>query len=520
MVKSPQNQRSLWSSKLGFLLAAIGSAVGLGNIWRFSYMVHQYGGGAFLVPYLVALVVAGISLMILEYAVGHREMGAPPLAFARIGKKWEWFGWWMPTAALFGIMLYYAVIIGWCFNYLLFSLNLSWGADPQAFFFGEFLQLTESPFDFGGVRVPIVIATGLVWFICWFICFREVHHGIEKACMVFMPLLFVLTIIMVAWSLTLEGAREAITSIYLRPDWSKINFFDAANAEARRVWMAAFGQIFFTLSLGFGIMITYASYLPRKTDIIGNALWTTVLNCAYSFLAGFAVFGVVGFMAQSQGVAFDEVIESGPQLAFVVYPEAISQLPFAQRTFGVMFFAVLIVAGLSSGISLIEAFTCSISDKFSWSRKKTTSIICGLGFLGSIIFTTRAGLLILDIVDHFITNYGLVIAGAVECLLVAWVLKSRRIRVHIKRASGRVLWKIWDVAVGYIIPIVLVMIVTQSLISELRSAYGGYQISALMTYGIGWLAATVVAAVIMATRKWDPQKRKKLHKPEDEHILT
>lgn len=520
MTNTDSTKRSLWSSKLGFLLAAIGSAVGLGNIWRFSYIVHQHGGGAFLVPYLVALAVAGISLMILEYSLGHREKGAPPLSFARIGDRWEWFGWWMPTAALFGIMLYYAVVIGWCINYFIFSFDLSWGSNPETFFFQQFLQISDSPFQFGGFRLPIVGATFLVWFLCWFICYREIQHGIEKACMVFMPLLFVLTLILVGWSVQLEGAGDAIKNLYLNPDWSKINIFDFENSGARKVWIAAFGQIFFTLSLGFGIMITYASYLPRKTDIIGNALWTTVLNCFYSIIAGLAVFGIVGFMAAQQGVSVDEVIKSGPQLAFVVYPEAISQLPFAQRTFGVIFFGVLIVAGLSSGISLIEAFTCSISDKFAWSRKKAVTVLCSLGFLGSIVFTTRAGLLILDIADHFITNYGLVVAGIIECLLVAWVLKSRRIRVHIKRSSGRKLWRIWDISVGYLTPAILAVIVVQGLLDEITAAYGGYSLSAVWTYGAGWLAATVVVSILLARRKWDKQRRKQLHQPEDERLLT
>lgn len=520
MENPPTEKRSLWSSKLGFLLAAIGSAVGLGNIWRFSYMVHEHGGGAFLIPYIAALIVAGISLMILEYALGHRERGAPPLCFARVGGRWEWFGWWMPTAALFGIMLYYSVIIGWCINYFVFSFNLSWGADPEGFFFSQFLQLSDSPFSLGGIRLPIIVSTFLVWALCWFICFREIHHGIEKACMIFMPLLFVLTLVLVGWSFTLDGAREAIFETYLRPDWSKINIFDASSTGARKVWMAAFGQIFFTLSLGFGIMITYASYLPHKTDIIGNALWTTVLNCAYSILAGLAVFGVVGFMAHEEGVAVADVIKSGPQLAFVVYPKAISELPFAQSVFGVIFFGVLIMAGISSGISLIEAFTCSISDKFACSRKKAVSTICALGFAGSVVFTTRAGLLILDIVDHFITNYGLVIAGIMECLLVAWVLKSRRIRVHIKRVSGRSLWRIWDFVIGYAAPAILGAIVIQSLVGELSETYGGYPLPAIVVYGVGWLAATVIAAALLAARKWDESRRKRLHRPEDEHLLT
>jgi len=151
--------RSSWKSNFGFLLAAVGSAIGLGNVWRFSYMAHQYGGGAFLVPYVVALLVAGIPIMIIEYGLGHRERGASPLCLARVRGNLEWLGWWMPVVAMFGIMLYYSVVIGWAVNYLFYSFNLSWGDDTQSFFFTQFLQLSESPSELGGIRVPIVFAT-------------------------------------------------------------------------------------------------------------------------------------------------------------------------------------------------------------------------------------------------------------------------------------------------------------------------------------------------------------------------
>lgn len=503
--------RSVWSSKLGFLLAVIGSAVGLGNIWRFSYMAFEHGGGAFLIPYLVALVVAGLPLMILEYTLGHRERASSPLSFARISKKWEWIGWWMPTVALFGIMLYYAVIMGWCLNYLFFSVNLSWGAEPETFFFNEFLQVSDSPFQLSGIRIPIISATFVIWFLCWSICYRGIKQGIERASIIFMPLLFILTLILVGWTLTLDGAAEAVTNIYLKADWSKINIF--ANPAAWDVWIAAFAQIFFTLSLGFGIMITYSSYLPRRTDIVGNAVWTTVCNSIYSFVVGLAVFGVVGFMASSKGVPFENVIKSGPQLAFVVFPEAIRQLPFGANWFGIIFFSVLLMAGISSGISLIEAFSCAIMDKFDYSRKKVVSLICGLGFLGSVIFTTRAGLLILDIVDHFVTQYGLVLGGVLECALVGWLLKAKVARAHIRRSGGLRATSLWDFSVRYLTPLILMVILIQTFLTEFRAAYGGYEVDALVLFGIDWLVITVVLAVLFTFYPWRPEKLEHDHVP-------
>jgi NSS family neurotransmitter:Na+ symporter len=511
-------KRSLWGSKVGFLLAAIGSAVGLGNIWRFGYMAYENGGGAFLVPYVVALVIAGIPLMILEYALGHREKASPPLAFARINPLWEPLGWWMPVVAFFGINLFYAAVIGWCMNYFCFSLNLSWGSDTSAFFFNEFLKISEGPFDLGGIRLPILAGTVLTWATCWFICFREVSHGIEKASMIFMPLLFVLTLVLVGWSLQLEGAWDAIKNHYLSCDFSKISL---ATSEGRGVWVAAFGQIFFTLSLGFGIMITYASYLPRKSDIVGNALVTCVLNCLYSFITGFAVFGTIGYMAQASGVEFGEAIKAGPGLAFVVYPEAINQLPAGNRIFGALFFLVLIVAGLSSAISLTEAFTCSVCDKFKITRKKATTIICAIGLAGSVIFTTRAGLFILDIVDHFINNYALVIGGILECMLIGWVLKSGIMRKHVNSVSKVKLLPLWDLAIRFVTPLMLIIIVGGALLNEFSSRYEGYSVKALLFIGGGILFITRLGSFILSHFKWDPVRlSERHHEPEEDDLLV
>ncbi len=510
-------QRSVWGSKFGFVLASVGSAVGLGNIWRFSYMAYENGGGAFLLPYGVALVTAGIPLMILEYALGHREKASPPMAFARVHPRWEPLGWWMPIVAFFGINLFYSVVIGWCFNYFLFALRLEWGSNTGEFFMHSFLQVSEGPFTLGGIRWPILGGAAATWIICWAICFRGVRHGIEKASIVFMPLLVVMTLVLVGWSLRLEGAMDAVRTHYFAFDWSKISL---ATATGRRVWVAAYGQIFFTLSLGFGIMITYASYLPRKTDIIGNALATCLVDCVYSVVAGLAVFGTIGYMAARQGTPFGETITGGPGLAFVVYPEAISQLPAGNRLFGAMFFLVLIVAGISSSISLTEAFACSICDKFNYSRRRAVCTICALGFVGSIIFTTRAGIHILDIVDRFINNYALVAGGIVECILVGWLLRAKRMRRHIDEVGGRRLWPLWDIGVRFATPVMLIVIIGSALHQDLSTPYGGYAIRALLIFGVGTLVLTFLGALLMSRFPWTADKLGHEHAVDEETLLT
>lgn len=515
-------KRSTWQSNLGFLLAAIGSAVGLGNIWRFSYMAHEHGGGAFLVPYLVALLVAGLPIMLLEYGIGHREKGASPLSMARINRRFELLGWWMPVVAMFGIMLYYSVIIGWCINYLIHSFTLAWGADPQDFFFSRFLQLSDSASQPGGIRLPILLTTALVWFFCWFICYRDIRHGIETASKIFMPMLMLFTIILVAWTMTLDGAWEGIRDHYLAAEWSKINFLSSdpqTRMNAGRVWAAAFGQIFFTLSLGFGIMITYASYLPAKTNLARNALITTVVNCAYSLFAGLAVFGIVGFMAASQGVNFQDAIKGGPQLAFVVYPQAISMLPAFNSLFGVLFFLVLVLAGLTSGVSLIESFSSALTDKFKWPRKMVVTLLCLCGLAGGLIFTTRAGLYLLDIADHFITSYGLVLGGLLQCLIVGWYMGPEKLRLHFNRVGSRVP-VLWNLFIRFVTPLVLAALLLLALKGDLSSNYGDYSTLSLLIYGVGWLAACLLIALFFSTKSWRGTDLKRKHRYGDDNILT
>ena len=202
--------REQWKSQTGFLLAAVGSAIGLGNIWRFSYLAYEHGGGAFLIPYLIALLTAGIPLLILEYAIGHERIGSAPLAYAKISKRWEWLGWWAVTFVMFGIVLYYSVVISWRLNYFLYSFSLSWGSDSNNFFFNEFLKVSKSPAEVGEIRTPILFGLVIIWFICWLVAYRGVQRGIEMANKILMPTLLVLTTILVFWSLSLEGASEGL----------------------------------------------------------------------------------------------------------------------------------------------------------------------------------------------------------------------------------------------------------------------------------------------------------------------
>lgn len=492
-ISEPHHPRPQWRSRMGFIFAALGSAVGLGNIWRFSYLCYKNGGGAFLIPYVLALCIVGIPLMILELGIGHKMRGSAPMCFAKIGRHWEWAGWWAVNCAMFGIMMYYSVIIAWCLSYVFFSFDLSWGADPNHFFFHEYLQLSASPGEVGNIRTPIIFSLSAVWGLCWMIVFFGVQKGVERANKIFMPTLFGLTLILVLWSVNLKGAGEGIRQ-YLQPDFSQLS-----NPQ---IWIDAFSQIFFTLSLGFGIMMTYASYLPRKANIIKDSLTISVGNCLFSFLAGFAVFGVLGYMATETGKPVSEVVQESIGLAFVAYPQAISLMPVLSKIFGVLFFGLLVVAGISSAISLVEAFTSAVIDKFHYSRKAIVSCVCMIGFLGSMIFTTNAGLYWIDIVDYFITHYGLVTVGILQCVLVGWVFRSQRLREHIHHTEHIRLTKLWDFSIRFLTPAVLIILLVNDFVKEISAPYGGYSWTAVILIGRDWLLAALIVSLFVAGRSW------------------
>ncbi len=503
-------QREQWGTRAGFVLAAIGSAIGLGNIWRFPYMAYDNGGGAFLVPYFFALLTAGIPIIILEFGMGHKHKGSAPKSFSKIIKRWEWLGWWQVFIA-FVISVYYVAVISWALNYMILSPNQGWGDSTREFFFQEFLHLTSNPFEFGGMVWPVFAGAVVIWLVTWLVLYSGVKKGIEVANKIFMPVLFVLLLVMLFRAVTLDGAVEGIQWLF-SPDFSAILDF--------KVWTAAYGQIFFTLSICFAIMITYSSYLPEDSDINNNGLMTALINCGFSLLAGIMVFGVLGNMAMEQGVLVKDVVDSGVGLAFVTIPKAINFLP-ASGFFGFMFFLALVCAGLSSMISITEAGCSAIIDSYGWSRKKTACLFSVVGFFCSLVFMTQSGLFILDIVDHFINNFGIVFAGLVEVIFMAWVFRSEpfedlfdpkkplrwrnleslflteSIREHNNSISDIRIGMWWNCCLKFITPIVLGTMAVGNLIGDFRENYEGYPLLALIIFGWLLVLAVIVLSVVL-----------------------
>ena len=473
-------KREQWGSRAGFILAAVGSAIGLGNIWRFPYMAYENGGGAFFIPYLFAMLTAGIPFMILEFSMGQKYRGSAPATLARINSKFEWLGWFQVGVAAV-IAVYYVAVIGWAISYFGMSFNQSWGTDTNAFFFSEYLALGDnSPTNLGSIQWGIAGSMLLAWAITYAAIVGGVKAGIERASKVMMPILFIMVVLLIGRMVFLPGALDGVNYMF-EPDFSKL--WDV------KVWAAAYGQIFFTLSIGFAIMLAYSSYLPEKSDITNNAFMTVLINCGFSILAGIMIFSVLGYMAQEQGKPLTEVVSAGVGLAFVTLPAAINLLP-APYILGPLFFFALVVAGLSSHISIMEAVTSAVMDKLNWSRKKAASIVIGSGVVVSMAFATNGGLLLLDLVDHFANNVGIMVGGFIEILLMAWLLnKVGDVREYVNKVSDFAISGWFDICIRFITPVMLAVILTTKLQALFTEGYGGYDLT------LGWVMIAGLFAV-------------------------
>lgn len=456
-------ERERWGSRAGFIMASIGAAIGLGNVWRFPYICYANGGGAFLIPYFVALITAGIPLMILEFALGRKTQAGAPSAFAQVTKGSEWIGW----LSLFAVMLiffYYPVIMAWSVDYAVYSATLRWGADTQNFFHNQFLQLSGGPEMLGGIRWPVLAGLAVVW-IAIYLCLFKGVKAVGKVVMWTVTIPWVILIIMVVRGLTLPGALEGL-KFYLTPDFSVL--------LKPNVWLAAYGQVFFTLSLAMGTLIVYSSYLPKKSDISNSAYITSLADSGTSFFAGFAVFSTLGYLAQSMGVGVPEVTQSGFGLAFVTYPMVIQLLPFWAPFFGVLFFIMLLTLGIDSAFSQVEPFVAGFIDKWYFSKKWVLPFVCIFGFLVGVLFTTRGGFYWLDIVDYFTCTFGLSLVGFLECVAIGYIYKARKMREYVNEVSEFRIGKWWDVMIMIVTPAILGTSFVLELVKLIQHGYGDY----------------------------------------------
>ena len=438
-----------WDSNLSFVLAIIGSAVGLGNIWRYPYVLYSNGGGAFYIPYIVAILVLAMPFLILEFGVGYNFKSSFAKGITNINPKFQFFGWFLPVI-IFLMTIYYSTILGWNGIYFFLSFFKGWGADPNMFLSHSVLHASASLGDIT-TFVPLVGISILVcWLIVWYVSHKKVSSGLSNISLYFIPLLFIIMIFIVVFSLTLPGASIGLNQL-LSPDWSILGNFS--------VWMAAFGQIFFSLSIGLGISFTYVSYTKDDVNLISSVGYVILGNSLFENFAALGVFSILGYMSYQSGVPISEIVSQGTTLIFVAYPTVFNLLGNIAFFMGPLFFLTIFISGITSMLSSFEVFSSSIQNKFNISRKNAVTILCIVGAALSMVFATAPGEFLVQVTDEFVNEIALVISVFIECLIFSWVFDLKKLSDFFNRQHNILkLGRWWIVTLRYILPIVLIVI--------------------------------------------------------------
>lgn len=459
-------QRQQWRSRLGFIFAAAGSAIGLGNIVFFSANAYRFGAGAFYLPYLFALFICGIPVMLLEFGLGQRFQGSFPTALGRVGGRFgELVGWFAVINALV-ITMYYSTILAWTAGMWWLSLTGSlYEATVAVPAFGleagEMANPGASFFAMIG-SWGIIAAVLFVWGLNYLSLSRGTR-SIEPLVRWMVPFIWVAMTFFIIRGLTLEGGIHGAYLLF-KPEFGVM--------ASPKVWNGAFSQIFFTLSLGFGIMTAYASYLPKRADHTTNALVVSLMNCSFEMVAGLAIFSLLFAFALTPQA-------STLAMMFFVMPAAIGSFPVGAQLLGAGFFTLLMAAGIMSSISLVEAMVAALVDKFGGSRRRILVAVSSVGVLGSVIFALpmvvdpgldsngTLGLSLLDLVDHYAFAYGLLLVGLIECLLVGWGLPIQSLRAELNANSRIQIGPWFDWVIKLVLPVILGTILVSSLLTDL-----------------------------------------------------
>lgn len=461
--------RSVWGSKLGFVLAASGSAIGLGNIVFFGANAYRFGGGAFYVPYFVALFALGIPMMIVEMGIGQTQRAAFPSAMNKTsGKKGEFIAWWSLLNAIV-IAMYYITILGWVASMLVKSFGPLF--ENGAASVGPTLNGVM------GSWMTVIFVFG-IWGLNAVFLSRGTST-IEKTVKVFVPMMWLFMALLVIRGLTLEGGMQGVWYLFTP------NFDGIADAS---VWQGAFSQMFFSLSLGLGTMTAYASYLPKNADVVTNGGMVSFMNCGFEFIAGVAIFSMLFSFSMHPGETTGTL-----GMSLGVIPAGIANFPALQTLFAAMFFFLLLIAGLTSSISIVESPVAALKDKFGWSRNKALGFVTVLGVMGSVAFALPImlqkggadalpfGLNLLMLFDHWAFGYSLLIVGLVEAVFIGHVYGMDRLRAQINENARFKLSSRFDFHIKWVVPGLISLVLVFVVLKEM-----GVTVSALGLEGTGF----------------------------------
>ena len=435
------SERNQWDSSRAFIFAMIGAAVGLGNIWRFSYVVYSNGGGSFFIPYFIAIAVMGIPFLILEYGLGFSFKDSFSNILKRINPKLEIIGW-ILVLFVFVAVIYYMVILSWDLVYLMSSFTFNWGSDAANYFVNQ-VGGSSNLSNAGFLLIPTTVGVLILWVVLWFIAHQDVDAGIGKISKILIPALFVIMGFIILYALTLPGAGVGIDTL-LTPDWSKLSDVN--------IWLAAFSQIIFSLSMGQAIALTYASYLPENAKLTDNVLIVVASNSLFEICTAFGVFSILGYMSVTAGTPMVQLVSEGTGLIFIVFPMIFNIMGPIGRILAPLLFLAILFAGVTSALGFLEPILSSMVDKFGWSRKKTATLLAIVGCAISLLLTSGISSYLVQIIDSFTNEFGILLLIGIQCIIFGWYYGADKLLDVLNAESIIKVGKTWLFVIKYLLP--------------------------------------------------------------------
>ncbi len=478
-----EKKRSKWATRSTFILAAIGSAVGLGNAWRFPGLAAKHGGGTFLVVYLAAMLVLGIPLLMMEVSIARKLHRGAGESMRGVCKKMEFSGW-AATANAFVIVTYYSVVFAWVLMMVVGALKFAGMTGDSEAASNVFANLTQTTWDVTGytIPIPVFIALVLAWLLMYY-CIRDGAHSVGKVVKytVFLPI--ILLFIMAVKGCTMSGAGEGLAQFF-------IPHMDAFRDPA--LWIDAVGQVFYSLSICMAIMFAYGSYLDEDSNLAVDCTIIAVGDAAVSVLSGVVMFSTMGGVGMLENIS-----DSGIATAFIIYPQAIVNLTnvgWFNAFFGMIFYLMLVTLAIDSAFSIVEGVSTSLADKFHADHKKMTRWVCCAAAVISLLYTTRAGLAWLDIVDNWTNQVNLILIGVLECIAVGWCFDTDKVIREINRnTAGYKMPAAWfHISIKYISPVLLVILFCWNMYSLFVLKGGVYGYAVWAEFLGGWLVSILV----------------------------
>lgn len=476
------------NSRFFFVLLAVCAAAGIGNIWLYPYFSFS-SSGLFFIPYLIALLVAGVPLLVLEFSIGQYFDKNIVDLFASIRKWFSGIGWLMLINAFIAMSIF-AVMLAWHIIYLFVSFGFQWENNSNLYFFKNVLQSSDGINGFTHVSLPVFIALIIAWAVIFFFV-KKGFETIKKTFLIAGSVFSVLLLFFVFYSLALDNALNGVYS-FIKPSFNGLADID--------VWIVSFYSVILSIGVSFGIM----PLLSRKSEkgfIAGGSFIVIFSELLAGLAIGFIIAGFLGFLSLQKNIGIGQLVFSNQVSVFTVFAEA---FPLMNKgiILSLLFFLFMSILFIFAAASLAYAISHVIVHKFKTKHINASILVCGLGFLAGLVFVIRPGVYLMDIISHF-SAYGILFAVLFEAVAIGWIFNSEKISDFINSNSAIKMGNLWRFVIRYLVPIIIILLLLFQLKSDLSSYYNNYPLWALLVFGLGTVAASLAVAFLMPQKIWD-----------------